>query len=49
MGGFLYRLGICLKDRGEQRGCGWLIRLGLRIRDFVLRRGVVEDGKIKIK
>ena len=48
MGGFLFRLGVRLKDKGEQRKCNWLIRLGLRIREFILEYGVIEDGKIKI-
>jgi len=40
MGGFIFRLGVCLS--------GWLIRLGLGIREYVLRHGVIKDGKIKI-
>jgi hypothetical protein len=49
MGGFIFRLGVSLKDLGERIRRGWLIRLGLAIRDFVLRHGVISDGKIKIK
>jgi len=51
MGGFLFRLGVRLKDKGEQWKCGWLKRLGLRIRDFVLKHGEMErgNGRIKIK
>jgi hypothetical protein len=49
MGGFIFRLGVRLKDKGEQWGCDWLIRLGLRIREFILRHGVIENGKTKIK
>jgi len=49
MGGFIFRLGVRLKDKGEQWKCGWLIRLGLRICEFVKRHGVFEDGKLKIK
>ena len=49
MGGFLYRFGVCLKDTGEQWKCDGLIRLGLRIRDYVLQNGVIKNGKIKIK
>jgi len=49
MGGFLLRLGVRLKDKGEQWKCGWLIRLGLRIREFVFQRGYFENGKIKIE
>jgi len=48
MGGFLFRLGVRLKDKGEQWQCNWVIGLGLCIRDFVLGRGVFENGKIKI-
>jgi len=36
MGGFIFRLGVHLKDKGEQWKCGWLIRLGLSIREAVL-------------
>jgi len=49
MGGFIFRLGVDLKDKGEQWKCDWLIRFGFSIREFVLRRGVIENGKIKIK
>jgi hypothetical protein len=49
MGGVVFRLGVSLKDWGERRRWGWLIRLGLGVREFVLRRGVIEDGKIKIR
>jgi hypothetical protein len=31
MRGFIYRLGIAVKDRGERWHCGALIRLGLVI------------------
>jgi hypothetical protein len=39
MGGFLFRFGVRLKDKGEQWKCDWLIRLGLRIREAVLKHG----------
>jgi len=37
MGGFLFRFGVRLKDKGEQWKWVWLIRLGLRIREAVLQ------------
>jgi hypothetical protein len=37
MGGVLFRLGVRLKDWGERLRWGWLVRLGLGVRDFVLR------------
>ncbi|MDR1318785.1 MAG: hypothetical protein LBJ90_04095 [Treponema sp.] len=49
MGGFIYRFGVRVKDKGEQLKWNRLIRLGLFMRDFVLRHGVIEYGKIKIK
>jgi hypothetical protein len=49
MGGFIFRLGVSLKDLGERLRQDWLIRLGLGIKDFVFRHGVIEDGKIKIE
>jgi hypothetical protein len=42
MGGFIYRFGVCLKDKGEQAKRGWLIRLGLKIREAALRHGKVK-------
>jgi hypothetical protein len=33
MGGIIYRTGQCLKDWGERLRWGWMIRLGLWIRD----------------
>jgi hypothetical protein len=33
MGGFIFRLGVSLKDLGERNRWGWLIRLGLKIRE----------------
>jgi hypothetical protein len=39
MGGFLFRFGVRLKDKGEQWNCGWLIRFGLNIREAVLKHG----------
>jgi hypothetical protein len=35
MGGFIFRLGARLKDKGEQFRWNWLIRLGLVIRESV--------------
>jgi len=49
MGGFLFRLGVRLKDKGEQWKCARLVRLGLKTRDFVYRHWRIENGKIKIK
>jgi len=49
MGGFIFRLGVRFKDWGERLRWGWLVRLGLRVKDFVFRRGVIENGKIKIE
>jgi hypothetical protein len=49
MGGFLFRFGVSLKDLGERLKWGWLVRRGLRVRDFFMRRGVFENGKLKIK
>lgn len=48
MGGIIFRLGVSLKDCGERLRWDWLIRLGLGIRDFIFKRGVIEDGRIKI-
>jgi hypothetical protein len=39
--GFLYRRAAALKELGERRHWGWLIRLGLRFRE-----GVMNHGKI---
>jgi hypothetical protein len=39
MGGFLFRFGVGLKEKGEQWKCDWLIRFGLRIREAVLKHG----------
>jgi len=39
MGGFIFRLGVCLKDKGEQWNCDWLIRLGLKVKEKVLNHG----------
>ena len=36
MGGIILRLGVRLEDRGERLGWGWLIRLGLGIREVGL-------------
>jgi hypothetical protein len=36
MGGFLLRLGVHLKEKGEQWDFDWLIRLGLNIREAAL-------------
>ncbi|MDR2785050.1 MAG: hypothetical protein LBB83_03955 [Treponema sp.] len=48
MGGFIFRLGQRLKDWGECHKWNWLVRLGLGIRGFILRRGVIVSGKIRI-
>jgi hypothetical protein len=42
MGGFIFRLGVSLKDKGEQWKCDWLIRLGLRVREFGMNHGKVR-------
>jgi hypothetical protein len=49
MGGVIFRLGQSLKDWGERLRWDWLVRLGLGMRDFIFRHGVIEDGKIKIR
>lgn len=33
MKGFIYRLGVRVKDFGERIGCGCIVRLGLTIKD----------------
>jgi hypothetical protein len=42
MGGFIFRLGVRLKELGEQWKYDWLIRLGLNIREKVLRHGKIK-------
>jgi hypothetical protein len=42
MGGFIFRVGVRLKDKGEQWKCGWLIRLGLRFKEAVLKYGKIK-------
>jgi hypothetical protein len=42
MGGLIYRLGVRIKDKGEQLKRAWLIRLGLKIREGALRNGKVK-------
>jgi hypothetical protein len=42
MGGFIFRLGVRLKDKGEQWRCDWLIRLGLNIKERALRYGKIK-------
>jgi hypothetical protein len=49
MGGFIFRLGVSLKDSGERLRQGWLIGLGLAIRGFALRHGEIDGGKVSIK
>jgi len=49
MGGILFRFGVYLKDKGEQWKCDGLTMLGLRIREHVLRHGVIESGKLIFK
>jgi hypothetical protein len=39
MGGFIFRLGVRLKDWGEQLHCAWLVRLGLKVREAALDNG----------
>jgi hypothetical protein len=39
MGGFIFRLGVRLKDWGEQLKWARLVSLGLKIREAVLRHG----------
>jgi len=41
MAGFIYRLAIDLKDLGERRKWGWLVRFGYRL------QGVAYRGKAK--
>jgi hypothetical protein len=41
MGGFIFRLGVRLKDWGERFKWAWLIGLGLRIREWVMKHGKV--------
>jgi hypothetical protein len=36
MGGFVFRTGVRLKDFGERHGLGWLVRLGLAVREAAL-------------
>jgi hypothetical protein len=49
MGGFIFRMGVRFKDWGERLRWDWLFRLGLGMRDFIFRHGVIEDGRIKIE
>jgi hypothetical protein len=42
MGGFIFRLGVCLKDLGERIKWNRLIRLGLAVREAALRYGKVK-------
>jgi hypothetical protein len=49
MGGFIFRTGGRFKDWGERLRWDWLVRLGLGMKDFIFRHGVIEDGKIKFK
>jgi hypothetical protein len=41
--GFLYRRAAGLKDLGERLRWDWLVRLGLKIREGVLRYGKAEQ------
>jgi hypothetical protein len=41
MGGIIFRIGVRLKDRGEQLKWGLLIRLGLKIMEWVMKHGKV--------
>jgi hypothetical protein len=41
MGGILFRLGVRLKDKGEQLKRGWLIRLGLKIMERAMKHGKI--------
>jgi len=41
MTGFIWRRAIALKDMGERLGWGWLIRIGLGLKE------VASHGKIK--
>jgi len=40
--GFIFRLGIFLKDSGEQIHCRWLVGLGLMIKDSVMNCPIKE-------
>jgi len=42
MGGFIFRLGVRLKDKGEQWKGDWLIRLGLKGREKALNHGKIK-------
>ena len=37
MTGFIYRRAIALKDLGERLGWGWLIRVGLGLKEAACR------------
>jgi len=39
MKGFIYRLGVSIKDAGENSKSGFVIRLGLAIRNFAASIG----------
>jgi len=40
--GFILRLGVSLKDKGEQWNWGWLISLGYSIREVALKHGKIK-------
>jgi hypothetical protein len=42
MTGFLYRRAVDLKELGERRHWDWLIRLGLKMRELVMKYGKVK-------
>lgn len=37
MAGFMYRTAIAVKDFGERHNIAWIIRLGLAIREWVIK------------
>jgi hypothetical protein len=39
MGGIIFRLGVRLKDWGERLKWARLIRLGLKLREWVMKHG----------
>jgi hypothetical protein len=41
MWGFSYRRAVALKDLGERLHLNWLIRLGLKIKDWVMKHGKI--------
>ena len=40
MMGFLYRIGVALKDFGERVRCSRILRIGLALKDAALKMGI---------